>query len=79
MNQMQTSISNLANAAAVVALVSSNNGGHQQIAQVPNNHSNNANNNLIDLQLSEGILFLSICFLVLVFILILDCFDNEKI
>jgi hypothetical protein len=54
MNQMQTSISNLANAAAVVALVSSNNGGQQQLVQVPGNHTNNSNNNLIDLQLSEG-------------------------
>ena len=54
MNQMQTSISNLANAAAVVALVSSNNGGQLQLVQVPGNHTNNSNNNLIDLQLSEG-------------------------
>ena len=60
MNQMQASISNLANAAAVVALVSENNNGQQLGSDPGGGNSNNNNNptnnpnNLIDIQLSEG-------------------------
>ena len=55
MNQIQATIKNLANAAAVVALVGSNgNGIHDQNSNtgtVMNNHNKNQN---YDIQLSEG-------------------------
>lgn len=68
MNQMQGSISNLANAAAVVALVSGGNidqlntdthsGGTENnnvnAASINNNQNTTNSNNLIDIQLSEG-------------------------